>query len=188
MSRILFVLAPSWHHTMSLPPANFDQFSSLSLAKAASKKHSQAKWYQKYVLDTQPLTPTNPPLGTRSTSNGKLMLMQRECSLSSLSLHSIDSVFCRYKREKIQSKVESNVTTQLTHTLSQHGGGSTKRGKKCVVQWSMSVSTESQTSDYTNVSWSIVWCMLSDVKITMMTFQSYPTTQMMPFLSPRWYA
>ena len=151
MSRILFVSAPSSHHTMSLPPADFDQFSSLSLAKAASKKRSQAKWYQKYVLDTQPLTPTNPPLGTRSTSNSKLTLVQRECSLSSLSLCSIDSVFCRYKREKIQSKVESNVTTRLTHTLSQHGGGSAKGEKKRVVQRSMSVSTESQTSNYTNI-------------------------------------
>lgn len=71
---------------MSPPASNFDQRSSSVInqyyssaaAKAASKKLSQAKWYQKCVFNNLLLPPTQPLLETKSVSDSVLVLVQRE--------------------------------------------------------------------------------------------------------------
>lgn len=55
----------------------------------------------------------------------------------------------RSKREKLQSKVKSKLTTQLTHT---HGGCSIEDGKNHVVRQSMYVLGHSLSSDHANGS------------------------------------
>ena len=186
LSRNLLVLAPSLQ-TMSLsePPLNFNQcsFSSISVARAASKKLSQAKWYQKWFLDAQTLTLTNLSLGTKTMSNSRPVLVLHEWSL--FYQFTTHWVCYRLKRERLQSKVESKLTIQFTCTHSGHSIESSN--KNHVVQQSMYVSGHSLTSDHANSSRFIVQPMLSNMKIVMTTmiFQLRPTTWMKTFLSPQ---